>query len=62
MDSRDNETLVIMANAHARFSGAWKWTLKITELNQLVVTDSRNIASVQTRMRTIKLLCDVEEL
>ena len=29
---------------------------KITELNQLVVLRSRNIASVQTRMRMIKLL------
>jgi hypothetical protein len=51
-----NETLVIITNAHARLSGAWKWISKITELNQSAVLESRYIASVQTRMRMIKLL------
>jgi hypothetical protein len=31
--------------------------LKITELNQLVVLESINIASVQMHIRMIKLLC-----
>jgi hypothetical protein len=52
----DNETLVIFENAHARLSGAWKWTLKITELNQSVDVKFLKVTSVQTRMRMIKLL------
>ncbi|CCK76978.1 hypothetical protein OLEAN_C28020 [Oleispira antarctica RB-8] len=52
----DNETLVIFENAHARLPGAWKWTLKITELNQSVAVKSLKVTSVQTRMRMIKLL------
>jgi hypothetical protein len=43
-------TLVIIVNAHARLSGAWKWISKITELNQLFALESRNVASVQTHM------------
>ena len=38
-------------------NGAWKWILKITELNQMIAVELRDIDSVQTCMRMIKLLC-----
>ena len=44
------------ANAHARFSGAWKWISIITELNQSVAVKLLEDTSVQTRMRMIKML------
>jgi hypothetical protein len=56
MERVHNETLVIITNAHARIYGAWKWTLKITELNQSVAVKFLKVTFVQTRMRMIKLL------
>jgi hypothetical protein len=56
MERVHNETLVIITNAHARLSGAWKWISKITELNQSVAVKFLKVTSVQTRMRMIKLL------
>jgi hypothetical protein len=51
---RHNETLVMCANAHARFSGAWKWISKNTKLNQSVAVKFLKDTSV--RMRMIKML------
>jgi hypothetical protein len=31
IDSIHNETIVIIANAHARLSKSWKWTSKIID-------------------------------
>jgi hypothetical protein len=43
----NNEIMGIYMIAHARLYGAWKWTLKITELNQFVATKLRNITFVK---------------